>query len=90
METQDTFGLVVAVSLLLLEICTFMLPPAVQPVMVTPVSVSVNGVFAVVVVVAVPKACAVLKEGSSVDDEQPVAMFMMMVWLAVVLPAWVK
>ena len=90
METQDTFGLVVAVSLLLLEICTFMLPPAVQPVMVTPDSVSVNGVFAVAVVVAVPKACAVLKEGSSVVDEQPVAMFMMMVWLAVVLPAWVK
>jgi hypothetical protein len=60
METQYTFGLVPAVSLLLLEIWTFMLPLAVQPVMVTPDSVSVNGVFAVAVVVAVPKACAVL------------------------------
>ena len=90
MDTQYTFGLTVAVSPLVLEIWTFMLPPAVQLVMVIPDSVSVKGVFAVAVVVAVPKACAVLKEGSSVVDEQPVAMFMMTVWPAVVLPAWVK
>ena len=55
--------------------------------MVTPDSVSVKGVLAVAVVVAVPKACAVLNVGSSVVDEQPVAMFMIMVWLAVELPA---
>ena len=79
-----------AVSLPLLEIFTFMLPPAEQPVIVTLLKVSVKGVFAVLVVVAVPKACAVLNAGSSVVDEHPVAISMMIVCEAVVLAPCVK
>jgi hypothetical protein len=83
-------GAVVAESLALREILTFMLPPALHPVIVTLLKVSVYGVLAVLPVVAVAKACAALKLGSSVVDEQPVAICMMTVWPAVVFPAWVK
>lgn len=89
-DIQYTFGAVVAVSLELLEIFKFILPPDEQPVIVTPEIVSVYGAFAVVPVVAVPKFWAVLKEGSSVVDEHPVAICMVIVWLPVVFAPWVK
>lgn len=78
-DAHTMLGEVVAVSLLLLEILIFMFPPGTQLVTVSPLRVSTKGVLAVPVVVAVPNDCAVVKGASSVVEEQPVAICMMMV-----------